>query len=203
MEKQVKPNKTLTMVQLSFLIALEIILTISPLGYIQLGFMTITLMHIPVLVGATVMGPFAGGLLGLVFGISSMIKSTYFGTPDAVIFSPFLTKSFKSVVLAVVPRVLFGIAAGFLFKILVKKGISYSVSTAISVGIGTLLHTIMVLGLIQLLFAKQYAELIGVEVNALFKIFLSILSINGLVEALVAVLVCFKLVPVLIKSKKG
>lgn len=85
-------QKTLRLAQLAILIALEAVLTFTPLGFIMVPPISITLMHIPVIVGAVLMGPVDGGILGLSFGVFSMIKaSTAAASPADMAFSPFLS----------------------------------------------------------------------------------------------------------------
>ena len=57
-------ERTRKMVQLSLLIALEAVLALTPLGFVPLGFTRATTMHIPVIIGAILMGPMQGGILG-------------------------------------------------------------------------------------------------------------------------------------------
>ena len=67
-----KKNKTLEMVQLAVLIAIMLILAFTPLGYLRIGPLAISLMTIPVVIGAMILGPAGGAVLGLVFGLTSM-----------------------------------------------------------------------------------------------------------------------------------
>ena len=69
-------KQTLRLAQLAILIALEAVLTFTPLGFIMVPPISITLMHIPVIVGAVLMGPVDGGILGHSFGVISMIKAS-------------------------------------------------------------------------------------------------------------------------------
>ena len=59
------------MVQLSVLIAILHLLELTGLGMIKTAGLEITIMLVPVIVGAIVMGPGAGALLGGVFGLIS------------------------------------------------------------------------------------------------------------------------------------
>ncbi len=56
--------KTVQLTQLTLLIALLAVLTFTPIGFIQIPPVAITILHIPVIVGAVVMGPKYGGILG-------------------------------------------------------------------------------------------------------------------------------------------
>ena len=59
------------MVQIAMLTAIILILAFTPLGYIRTGGLEITLIVIPVAVGAVILGPVGGMILGAVFGITS------------------------------------------------------------------------------------------------------------------------------------
>ena len=64
-----KNNKTLMLTQLALLTAIEVILTFTPLGFIMIPPVSITVLHIPVIVGAILTGKKGGAVLGGVFGI--------------------------------------------------------------------------------------------------------------------------------------
>jgi len=66
------------MVMTAVMTAIIIIMAFVPfLGYIPLGFMNATIIHIPVIIGAIILGPKSGGFLGLVFGLTSLWKNTF------------------------------------------------------------------------------------------------------------------------------
>ena len=117
-------GKTRELVQLSLLIALEAVLAFTPLGFIMIPPIAITILHIPVIIGAVLMGPAKGGILGGAFGILSMIKATFFAaSPADILFSPFLSGvPVQSLVMCVLPRILLGVLAALLFRLL--KGIT-------------------------------------------------------------------------------
>jgi len=183
------------MTHLALLIALQIVLTITPIGFFSLGGISITIVHIPVLVGAIALGVKAGAILGTCFGISSMLVATMRApSPADQIFSPFLSGSAWSLVLAIVPRLLCGLFAALVFigvKKLIKKDVP---AAAIAAAAGSLTNTIFVLSFIYLFFGKIYAELNGVTLEALLKIFLVVAGTNGMVEMLFAAFLCSVLV---------
>ena len=61
-------------VELALLVAIIIVLAFTPLGYIKTLGLEITLIVVPVTVGAITLGPAAGAVLGLVFGLTSFIQ---------------------------------------------------------------------------------------------------------------------------------
>lgn len=193
-------TNTRRMTQLALLIAIQIVLTVTPLGFIPLGAMNITLIHIPVLIGAIVLGPKEGSILGFVFGLASMFVATTRPTPDALVFSPFYSHSWLSVVLAVLPRIIFPLAAGYIYLGLTKKAhLSQRLSAGLAAGIGSIFHTILVLSGIYLFFGKMYAENVGIAYNTLLGVFLAVVGTNGVPEAITAVIICTALVKPLSK----
>ena len=72
--------------------AIIIAMSVVPfLGYIPLGFMNATIIHVPVIIGALLLGPKYGAWLGFVFGMTSLIKATLTPTVTSFVFSPFIT----------------------------------------------------------------------------------------------------------------
>ncbi len=95
-------------------IAIIAILTFVPyIGFIPLGFVSVTIIHIPVILGAIVFGWKRGALYGTAFGLASLIQATQqpAGTLDAAFVNP---------VISVLPRLLFGIVSGLLASVLFK-----------------------------------------------------------------------------------
>lgn len=73
MRKNGKLNTTY-MVEMALLIAIILIMAFTPIGYIKTFGLEITLIVVPVAVGAVVLGPTAGAILGGVFGLTSFIQ---------------------------------------------------------------------------------------------------------------------------------
>ena len=173
--------QTRRMVQLAILIALEAVLTFTSLGFIMIPPISITLLHIPVIIGAILMGPSAGGILGLAFGLFSMLKaSTAAASPADMAFSPFLSGSpLSSVVMCILPRVLLGVIAGGLYLLLSRKVKGDAVSMGVSAVAATFLHSMMVLGLLSLLF----------QALPLKDVIAALIGVNCLLEMLAAAVV--------------
>ena len=173
--------QTRRMVQLAILIALEAVLTFTSLGFIMIPPISITLLHIPVIIGAILMGPSAGGILGLAFGLFSMLKaSTAAASPADMAFSTFLSGSpLSSVVMCILPRVLLGVIAGGLYLLLSRKVKGDAVSMGVSAVAATFLHSMMVLGLLSLLF----------QALPLKDVIAALIGVNCLLEMLAAAVV--------------
>lgn len=108
---------TTKMAELAVLVAIIFIMAFTPLGYIKTPAIDITLIVIPVAVGAVVLGPTAGAILGLTFGITSLIQS--FMSPMGAIMLE-VNPVFR-VITCIIPRILCGWLTGLVYVAL-KKG---------------------------------------------------------------------------------
>ena len=109
-------SKTYKLVLSAMLGAIVIVLGVTPLGFIPFGPMKLTILHIPVIIGAIYGGPAVGMTVGLIFGIMSIFQA-----PGDITFGPvWATGELKNYLLigvtAIVPRVLIGLTAALTFK---------------------------------------------------------------------------------------
>ena len=180
------------MAQIALLAAIMIVMAFTPLGYIPLPFMNATTMHIPVIVGACLLGPKVGGVLGGLFGITSVVKATIQPNITSFVFTPFYSFSpefsghWMSLSVAILPRILIGVVAGLVFQGLVKLIRNQTVSLAVAGVLGSMTNTIGVMGLIYLLFGEQYAAAGGTDPSLLLGVILGVVCTNGIVEAIIA-----------------
>ncbi len=178
--------------QMALLTALMLVMAFTPLGYIPLPFMNATTMHIPVIIGACLLGPKMGGILGGLFGLTSMLKATITPGLTSFVFTPFYSfspefhGSWMSLIVAIVPRVLIGVVAGWVFQWLGKVVRNEAVSLAIAGFVGSMVNTIGVMGLIYLLFGEQYAAAGGKDPALLFGVIMGVIGMNGVPEAIIA-----------------
>ena len=68
-----KKRDTRYLTSVALMAAIVILLANTPLGMIQLPVIKATTVHIPVILGAILLGPGAGAILGAVFGVLSLI----------------------------------------------------------------------------------------------------------------------------------
>ena len=87
MNKRKKDTRYLASVAL--MMAVVILLANTPLGMIQLPIIKATTVHIPVILGAILLGPWAGVILGATFGVCSLVSNTIAPTLTSFAFSPF------------------------------------------------------------------------------------------------------------------
>lgn len=209
-----KQTKTLTMAQVALFTALILLLAFVPyIGYIKIPILAIqaTTVHIPVIIGSILLGPKAGGFLGGVFGLTSLINNTTQPGITSFCFSPFIEVgdgiggSPLALIVCFVPRILCGILPYFIYKAIQKhaknKDKSRKFSLLLSGVAGSLTNTILVMGMIYLFFGHQYAEAKNLPFDAILGVILSVVGINGTIEAIVAALIASAVATVLLKSK--
>lgn len=131
-------QKTLILAQVGVLSALITVMTFIPyLGYISYGGLSITLLHIPVIIGAVVLGPKIGALLGGVWGITCIMKAVL--APP----TPLEGIIFRNPIIALIPRILVGLVAGGIFALIAgsinKKTLSEKTVKILSALTNTLL----------------------------------------------------------------
>lgn len=188
-----KSKKTQYMTSMALFLAIEIILVVTPLGYIPIGPLNATTMHIPVIIAGIILGKKAGAELGFVFGLTSMIRATIQPGITSFCFSPFVTigtisGNYKSLLIAFVPRILLGYLAGLIFEIMKNKGRENSGVLAGAL-VGALTNTVLVLSGIYVFFGNAYASSLNVAYSGLIGLLLGVVTTNGILEAILAAVV--------------
>ena len=191
MKKQTVDTKY--MVTLAMLCAIMIVMGMTGIGFIPLPVIKATTMHIPVIIGAIILGPSGGAILGAVFGLCSIWANTTSPGLLAFAFSPFMSPEglpgvFKSLWIALGCRITFGYLAGWLwllFKKLFKKNV---IALPVTAALATICHTVLVMGSIYILLAQQYAQAKNVAYSAVFGLIMGTVTASGIPEAIVAAL---------------
>lgn len=155
--------------------ALSIILALTPIGYIQVGALAITIMHIPTILATLIGGLVPGLFTGLIFGISSLVKAATSGNASNIFF--------VNPLVSVLPRVLFPIAVWGFFKLLnLIPRMPKTISGGIAAAAGTLVHTLLVLGALVIFYGKDLGLKSGEMLNGFFAFVAATLATNGLWE---------------------
>ena len=168
------------------IIGLSIVMSFTMLGFITISSgASITLVHIPVLIGSIVLGKKYGAILGLIFGVCSLILAFMNIATNAPFTNPLVS---------ILPRILFGFMISPIYN-LSKKIIKNDIaSTITTLCLSTLIHTIIVLVPMFIVwrtgfyfgvadYTAAYGD--GTGVN-LFALIFSILLANGLIEIALA-----------------
>ena len=86
-----KKMDTRYMAVLAMFCGLLLVMGVTGIGFIPLPAIKATTMHIPVILGAVLLGPAAGAVLGGVFGLCSIWVNTTSPGLLAFAFSPFMS----------------------------------------------------------------------------------------------------------------
>ena len=202
-----KNTSTKKMVIFTLFAALIVVMAFT-IGYIPLGFMNATIIHIPVIIGAIILGPASGGALGFVFGLTSLINNTFKPNITSFVFTPFYSLdprfdgSFASILICFVPRILIGVISAYLYRLLSKTKLNKTAVLAITGFIGSMVNTVFVMGGIYLLFGESYAAAKDMGIEALLGVIMGIVGMNGVPEAIVAAILTSAVVIPLAKYLK-
>ena len=193
------------MVKTALFIALIILLSVTPLGYIPLGAINATTIQMPVIIGAVLFGWKKGAFLGGVFGITSLIKNTVQPNATSFVFSPFVpvfgeeSGSLWAILISLFPRVMIGVVAAAVFAGLSKIKINRTFSSAAAGFCGSLTNTILVMGGIYIFFGESYSAAKDIAYNTLMAAVSATITGAGITEAVVSAVVCGAVCTALLK----
>ena len=151
------------MVELALMVAVILVMSLTPLGYIRTPGLSITLLTVPVAVGAIILGPVGGLICGLTFGLTSFTFVT-----------------------TVVTRTLEGFLTGLIFKGLhsingVKK-FSYYIASLCCPLLNTLLFmSSLVLFFYNTDYVQAFVTALGAKNPLIFVVLF--VGVQGLIEA--------------------
>ena len=178
-------EKTQKLVITGVLIAIIVVMSFTPLGYLKVGVLSITLLMIPVIVGAVNLGPVYGALLGLVFGATSFIQCYTGDLFGALLVSKSIP---RSIFVIFVSRILAGFFCGLIFKALKKHDKKETWSYLVASICGSLFNTVFFLSSLALLFKNvefTQEELANLPADTIIKTAIVIaLSVNAIVEVI-------------------
>lgn len=180
-------SNVLYLTRLALLVAVEMVMKLIGLGSVPIGPLYMSFLTVPIAVGAIVMGPVAGMVLGGVFGFVSFmdaIKGASIMTSNLLAVSPLHT-----FVLCFVTRVLMGLCVGLLYRAM-KTICRREMINCFVTSIGApLINTLFFMGYIVLAFYHtEYIQGLvsakGAENPLMFVVLL--VGVQGIVEAIVS-----------------
>ena len=188
-----RKRDTRWLVGVAMFVALQLTLQLTGIGLIPLPLINATTLHIPVIVGAVLLGPLAGAVLGRTFGLCSMWTATINPTPLSFAFSPVLAAeaggaagAVKAVWIALGCRILIGVVSGWLWTALKRLKISdYAALPVVGVA-GALTNTGLVMGSIFFLLRPEFAEAKNVGMEMVLGLVMTVVATSGVAEAIAA-----------------
>lgn len=175
-----------------FIAIMIILATVPNLGIITIGPISLTIMHIPVILAALLLGYGQTILIALIFGICSwLVALSRAITP--------LDTLFTNPLVAILPKLLFGFICATIAKLFKKQ---QKIQIILTTTIGTLAHTLLVLSALLIASPSLFAyTTINSAVQAWWLLISTIMMSNGLAEIIVAYLIVYPIVIILRKQK--
>lgn len=195
-------------VVLSMFAAIIIVLNFTPIGFLNLGLIKATIIHVPVIIGAVLLGPKRGAVLGLLFGACSLVVNTATPSLLSFAFSPLIPVpgmgrgSLWALLICFIPRLLVGILPYYAYRAIrffckEESSRQRTVTLAVTGALGSFVNTGFVMALIYFVFKDAYAAAKNIPVTAVLGAIMGVVGVNGVPEALAAALlvtaVCFPL----------
>ncbi|MFH2113675.1 MAG: ECF transporter S component [Spirochaetota bacterium] len=158
--------------------AVSVVMAVTPLGFLPwFGGASLTIMHIPVIVAAVLEGPVAGTVVGLIFGVTSLVKAAVapVGPLDPLFTNPLVS---------VLPRLFIGVAAWAAFRLF--RGKATPLAAGVAGAVGGFVNTVLVLSMLGLTAGREIANTLDMDLGAIPTFLAGIALSNGLIEAGVA-----------------
>lgn len=206
-----KNKKTFDIVLTAFFLGIMILMSVVPfLGFIPIGPLNATILHVPVIIASVVLGPRLGAFLGASFGVMSVINATTRPSALAFVFSPFIPiigtdhGSWKALIVAIIPRILIGVVPYYVYKLCrrLSKDKANGVALFIAGVSGGLTNTLLVMNLIYFLFKDAYGKLIGKGADQVYGAILAVIGTQGVPEALVGGLLTTAIASILLRLNR-
>ncbi len=172
-----KSLTTRKLVIAGLLVAISIILDQTPFGTLRLPIINATIAHIPTIIGGILAGPVVGFIVGVSFGLSSLMRNLT--QPTSVLFFVFINP-----VVSVVPRALVGVLSHYGY-VWTQKYMGNMLGIAAGAIIGSATNTLGVLGMMYVFYAADIVEKLDPSSTA-SAILTSIALAHGIPELIVA-----------------
>ena len=168
-------NNTRNLVITALMAAITLLLGWTHWGFIPwFGGVSLTIMHVPVIIAAIIVGPVSGLIVGLIFGAFSMIMAGVAPSGPTDVW-------FTNPMLSVLPRLFIGPLAWLAGKALKRWP---AAALAVAGAVGSLTNTVLVLGVIGLMGLLPWAVLGGVVIsNGLLEMVASMVVTTAVVAA--------------------
>lgn len=181
-------KKLVNMTITALLTAIIVVMAFTPIGFLKIGPLELTLIMIPVIIGAVTQGAAAGAFLGAVFGIVSFIQCFTGSILGAILVSESIPKAF---IVCFVPRIIAGFLCGLIYKVCAKHDKKQRWSMLVAGMSGSLLNTALFLGFLALLFMNMtFSPEQAASLGGLDTVLNTVIAIAAGINAPVELIVC-------------
>ena len=180
-----RSTDTRKMVTMAMLSAILLIMSFTPLGYLNIGPLAISLNMIPVGIGAIALGPTGGAVLGAMFGITSFLQCIGIGGTSAMGVILFEISPVLAFIQRFVPRLLAGLLSGLIY-LGVKKVTNPTVAGFVTGFCAALLNTLLfMVALVALFGGTEYVQGL-IDGRNVIVFMCAFVGINAVVEMVAA-----------------
>lgn len=172
---------------LGAMIFLTILMDVVPhFGFTRIGSISITVMHIPPILSSIVLGPISGMLIGLLFGIISLMRAV---SRESAVLDTLL----QNPLISVLPRVIFPLISGKIYQFLMEHFATRRENIAVGASalVGACCNSVLVLSMLYLIYPDRFLSVMQLDSGQnVLVLLLNAFGPNLLVEALLALAVC-------------
>ena len=148
-----KHDKMRGFVLTALFIALVLLLGLTPVGMIPLGFMNISILGVPVVIGTLFLGWRTGLVLGACFGtVSALSCFGIYGTPSALAGALAAASPVLALVMCFVPRLLIPLLTHAAYRLASRGEAKKKRAVPVAAAVGSLTNTVFYLGLMLLFY---------------------------------------------------
>ncbi len=191
-------SKTKFITMISVLIAIQIIIALTPLGSLPaFGPIIMTTAHIPVIVSAMVLGMRGGIISGVVYGLLSFLIWTFRPvSPVAFLFTPFysvgeVSGNLFSLVICFVPRILIGVLTVVFIQYVFNNYENKFIKNFFGAFISNMICSFILLFFVYVFFGQSYSIVLGVEYKSIIFIIMSTFLFNSIPESILGGFVAY------------
>ncbi|WZL80797.1 ECF transporter S component [Vallitaleaceae bacterium 9-2] len=177
-------SETRRLTFLGVMLAVTFILSVTPIGFVPLGSVSATIVHVPTIITGIVLGPLYGLVMGTFMGIISLFNAL---TRPVTALDPL----FINPLVSVLPRMAIGVVAYYTYsltkKIAGSKKVGQTISAAVGGIFGSMTNTILVLSMLYIIYVKDLMQMYGIDTTGGIRAMLfTIITTNAVLEAIVA-----------------
>lgn len=184
---------------LAMLVAILLLMSFTPLGYLNIGPLAITFNVIPVAIAALALGPAGGLIAGSVFGLTSFLQCLGIGGLSPLGSVLFGINPFFSIILCFVPRMLDGLLLGFIFRGVSR--LNRALACFVTGFCAAFLNTVFFMSALVLLFGStEYMQGL-INGQNIFIFACTFVGINAVFEMLASTIITGAVGTVLCKAK--
>lgn len=193
-------KKIFSMTAAALLVALVFLFGMTPVGLIPLGFINITVLCVPVIIGTITLGIRSGLLLGFCFGTASTMSMIGISLtpPSALASALFAVSPLCALIMCYLPRLLVPAVTALVYRLFERSKKKQALSVSVAAAAGSLTNTVFYLGLMLLFYAVN-----GLDTSSILALIAGTGLIAGTLEAIAAALICVPVIKALSKSPIG